>query len=90
MVQRKTDVAAFAREDVQKAIADAQTKASQLADLAGVKIGKPTYISESAQLPPPIYAEGIRMAAAAPMDTPISPGEMEISLTIQLVYAIAD
>jgi uncharacterized protein YggE len=28
------------------------------------------------------------MAEAAPAPTPISPGEMEISLTVQMVYTI--
>jgi len=81
---------AYHEEARQKAMADARTKAEQLAKLAGVTLGKPTYISESIYMPSPIYparmAEGIPVPAPAP--TPISPGETEISLTVQVSYAI--
>jgi len=69
-----------------EAMTDAKAKARQLANLAGVTLGKPTYISEGIQIPPTI-----RMAEAAvpaPVEMPISPGEMEISLTVQVAYAI--
>jgi len=72
-----------------KAMADAKAKAGQLANLGGVTLGKPTYISESISYP--IYPSPIRGAEAAPAPvTPISPGEMKISLDIQVVYAILD
>jgi len=79
----------------EKAMADAEAKAEKLAGLAGVRLGKPTYISESSYLPSPIYPrvyyEG-GMAPPAPEVPPteISPGEMEISLTVQVAYAILD
>lgn len=82
------DPSPYYDEARQKAIADARSKAEQLADEAGVKLGKPSYISESTPFSPPVYAEGIRMAAPAPMQTSISPGEMEISLTVQIAYSI--
>ena len=73
-----------------KAVADAEAKAKQLAEVAGVKLGKPTYISESTYVPGPIYRQGVaEMAAGAPaVETPISPGEMEITLNVQLAYEI--
>lgn len=71
----------------QKAIEDAKTKAEQLARLTEVKLGKPTYILENAQYPEPRYYSG-KADAGAPVETPISPGELEVTLTIQLVYAI--
>ena len=76
----------------QKAVADAGIKARQIAELAGIKLGKPTYISESSYPPSPIYRSGmLEKAAGAPMvETPISPGEMEISLTLQIAYEILD
>ena len=76
----------------QDAVADARAKAEQLADLAGVSLGQPTYISESAQLPPPIYRGGGMYydEAMAMSETSISPGEMEVSLTVQVCYAILD
>jgi len=76
----------------QKAMADAKAKAGQLADLAGVNLGKPTYISEGTIYPPVVYRDA-GMEAMAPVPaptTPISPGEIELSLTVQVAYAIAD
>jgi hypothetical protein len=74
------------------AVADAAAKAKKLADTAGVKLGKATYISESSYVPGPIYrADMISKAEAAPaVETPVSPGEMEITTNVQLAYAIVD
>jgi hypothetical protein len=84
------DPTAYYEEARQKAMADALAKAEQLAELAGVELGKPTYISEGTIYPPVIYREAA-MAASAPMaPTPISPGEIELTLTVQVVYAILD
>ena len=68
-------------------MADANAKAEQLAELAGVTLGKPTYISEGTQIPP-TSQRVMYEAAAADAPTPISPGEIEISLTVQVAYAI--
>jgi len=72
-----------------KAMQDARAKAEQLAELGGVKLGKPTYISEGAVSP--IYPRAVyEKVAGAPAqaETSISPGEMDISLNVQVVYAI--
>jgi len=83
------DPSEYRKEARDKAIADAGAKAEQLANLSGVKLGKPTYISESISYP--VYPPPIRVAEAAPAPvTPISPGETKISLDIQVVYAILD
>jgi len=73
-----------------KAMENARDKATQLAALAGVELGKPTYISEGA-----VYRQevtrGYDEAGAAPMpapETPISPGELKIAVSVQVVYAI--
>jgi len=85
------DPAAYHEEAREKAMADAEAKASQLADLGNVNLGAPTYINESGGYTPvarEYYAEGpvpAPMPAAAP---PISPGETEISLSVQVVYGI--
>ncbi len=83
------DPTASHKEAREKAMADAETKAKQLADLAGVKLDKPTYISESGGLIPGPREFIMRAEAAkAPPPTPISPGEMEIRLSVQMVYSI--
>jgi uncharacterized protein YggE len=72
-------------------MADAVAKAGQLAELAGVKLGNPLYITESMIYPTSIY-RGYAEAAApmAGMETPISPGEMEITMNVQVTYEILD
>ena len=80
------DPSAYYEEARQEAMADARAKAEQLADLAGVELGKPTYISEGVIYPPVIYRDA-GMEEAAP-STPISPGEIELTLTVQVAYAI--
>ena len=71
------------------AMQDAMAKAQQMAQIAGITLGKPTYITESGgyiPVPTPYPARAMSEAGAAP--TPISPGETEISLTVQMVYTI--
>jgi hypothetical protein len=86
------DPSIYYDEAREKAMADAKAKAEQLAELADVTLGKPTYISEGIPYSPyprsyDYMNEG--MAGGAPVpETPISPGEMEISLTVQVVYSI--
>ena len=84
------DPSAYYSEARQKAVTDAAAKARQLADLAGVKLGKATYISESSYTPGPIYRQDmLAKAEGAPaVETPISPGEMEITMNVQLAYEI--
>ena len=83
------DPSEYYEEVREKAMKDARAKAEDLADLGGVKLGKPTYISEgvSYPIPRPVY-ERVPVAAPAPAETPISPGEMKISLNVQVAYAI--
>jgi uncharacterized protein YggE len=72
------------------AMENAKDKASQLAALSDVDLGKPTYISEGSFYSPVIYYDNDRYlaeAGATPV-TPISAGEMTISLTVQVVYGI--
>jgi len=84
------DPSAYYEEAREKAMDEAKAKAKQLARLGGVTLGKPTYISEGA--PPIIYPRAVYEVAPAqaPAETPISPGEIEISLTVQVAYAILD
>lgn len=86
------DPTAYYEEARQKAVVDANAKAKQLAEVAGVKLGKPTYITENTYVPGPIYRQDmVEMAMGAPAPaTSISPGEMEITLNIQIAYSILD
>ncbi len=81
------DPTAYYAEAREKAMADAQEKAEQLADLADIALGAPIYISEGLGYIPVPRPYDVRVEAAA-VPTPISPGEMEIFLTVQVVYEI--
>jgi uncharacterized protein YggE len=88
------DPTPYQAEARELAVADASARARTLAEVAGVTLGKATYISESSYTPGPVYrSDMIAMAesAAAPgVETPISPGEIEITTNVQIAYAIAD
>lgn len=72
-----------------EAVADAVAKAQQLAELAGVQLGRPFYISESGGFVPIYRDYGMAMAEGGSVPpTPISPGETEITITVQMAFAI--
>ncbi len=72
----------------QSAMSDAKAKADQLAKLAGVTLGKATYISEGSTGPVP-YRQAFSGGAIAPSAaTSISPGQTDIVIDVQVAYAI--
>ena len=74
-----------------EAVGDAKEKAQQLADLAGVQLGAPFYISEGGgYTPTPIYMDYAMRSyeGGSVPTTPINPGETEIILMIQMAFAI--
>jgi uncharacterized protein YggE len=73
------------------AMADAETKAKQLASLGKVKLGKATYITESGgSIPPIIYRMDSNIKESAQgIVTPISTGELEVTLTVEVIYTIS-
>ena len=75
------------------AVADMKRKAEMLAELSGVKLGRLVYLSEGAAYSPPQPLYGRAEAAFAMADsyeTSISPGELDISVTVQGVFLIAE
>lgn len=85
------DPSKYYDEAREKALRDAMARAKQIAKVADIRLGKPFYISESTgYIPLPRPAE-FRMAvpeAGAALSTPISPGEMEVRLTVQMAFRI--
>jgi uncharacterized protein len=71
------------------AMTDAKAKADSLAGLAGVTLGRAVYISENSSsiAPPTVISPGLAQGAAAPT-TPINPGQTDITLYLQVAYAI--
>ena len=67
---------------------DAKAKAQQLADMAGLTLGKAVSITESfSSTPPmPLYRAYDELSAGAAAETPIEPGEQQIAVTIQVRF----
>ncbi len=72
-----------------KAMEDAKNKANQLADLAGVKLGKASYISEGTVYQPLSLDEFARGGMAPDQASPISPGELKVTVSVQVIYEIS-
>lgn len=70
----------------EQAVRNAAGKAEQLAPLANASLGAPLFISESLGFTTPPMQRG--EAAAPDPTTPVSPGQVEVRVTIQAVYAI--
>ena len=85
------DESAYAEELRSEAVADAMAKARHFASLAGVSLGEPTFISEGAAGAPiaNVYAESFALsrAPAAPA-TSISGGELELRMSVQVLFEI--
>jgi len=81
------DSSAYLVQARANAMDDTKAKAQQLADLAGMSLGNPTYISEGSTYIPYIYVD--RNLSAEGPSTSISPGETEVSISIQVVYSMS-
>jgi uncharacterized protein YggE len=84
-IEKPETLRAQARKD---AMADARARAENLAELAGVKLGKPISVTESASAPPTPFSEKATMGVGGQEATPIQPGELEVSVTVDVLYAI--
>jgi hypothetical protein len=83
-VEDTSTLEASAREN---AIADAKARATSLAQLSGVSVGEVLMISEVVGGPVPLMVERA-VAFDAAGGTPIQPGEFEVSVSVQVTYAI--
>jgi uncharacterized protein YggE len=84
-----SDMDAIKAQARDQAMSDAQAKAQQLAKDSGVALGRPIAIEESdtGATPVPFAARAQAAPAAAPA-TPIQPGQLQVSTTVHIVYAI--
>lgn len=75
-----------------EAMEDARKRAETLAEAAGVSVGDPISINESGGFFPPIpifRAEfGAAQADDGGFDTPIAPGEQDLSVTVQVIFEL--
>ena len=72
----------------QKAMANANSLATELAKTAGVNLGEIQAISYSDNSPLPYYGMGGGGAAAPNASVPIQPGQTQISVTVSVTYAL--
>jgi len=70
-----------------EAMADAGAKARELAQLGEVGLGKPIAISETSGGGPPVVFDTFRLPATGP-STPIQPGQLDVTVNIQVTYGI--
>jgi len=83
------DTSALEAEARQQAIADAQDRASQLADALGVKVGPPVQVSESFSGPPaPVQRAAAFDMAAAESAPSISQGELTVTVNVSVQFRI--
>lgn len=76
---------AIRQEAIVQAIRNAQAKAKVIADTLGIRLGQVTYVSESfGGIPRPLQF-GV---ARADVETPIVPGQVDITATVTIAYAI--
>ena len=85
-IENKSELEKQAR---QRAMENAREKAQQLAQAAGVTLGLPVYISEGAVSNPPIVLPaGVEARSAADVSTPIEPGSMKVTISVQVTFSI--
>ncbi|HET7787711.1 MAG TPA: SIMPL domain-containing protein [Myxococcales bacterium] len=70
------------------AVANARTKAEAMARAAGVQLGEVVAVSESGSPGPIVPMERYMAAAARQQAAPVSPGEVEVAASADVVFAI--
>lgn len=71
---------------ISQAVADARNKASVMADALGIRLGP--LLSASESVGPIIFPRVALAESAGAAETPISPRQIEVRATVNLVYAI--
>jgi uncharacterized protein YggE len=78
------------RQAREMAIDKAKTKAQELADLSGMKLGRIVNVAEGTQggYPTPMYARDLTVSSTmeAKVATPIEKGSSEVTVTVTLSY----
>ena len=74
----------------EKAVADAKVRARALAQLSGVQLGEVVGVSEVITgVPGPVYYEAAaRVGLGGGSGAPIQPGQLEVSMQVQMSFAI--
>jgi uncharacterized protein YggE len=70
------------------AVKDAQDKAGQLAKAGGLTLGKIVWINEGTVSPRPVFRAAAAPALAAGGEVPVQTGELEISISVDVRFAL--
>jgi uncharacterized protein YggE len=84
-VQDKESAMASGRD---QAMVDAQAQAEQLASAAGVTLGEVQSISYYSSAPVPVYYDSKMAGGGGAGNVPISPGQLTLSVAVNVVYGI--
>lgn len=82
------DKAAALTEARQKAMADANTLAAELAQISGLTLGEIQTISYNDYMPMSYYGMGGGASTAPNASVPIQPGQLQIEVTVSVTYAV--
>ncbi len=84
-----SDDSALHSQAIDKAVADARTRAEAMAKAAGKTVGGVVSISEVpvTSAPGPMY-DGARLAGKAAFDVPISLGQLDVTAEVTVVYEL--
>ncbi len=74
---------------LREAVAKARAKGEAIASALGLKIVRVLSVEEGGPLSRPVYAEGMQARAAAPVQTPVEPGTIEVRARVTLTVEIA-
>jgi hypothetical protein len=83
-----SDPAALEAEARDEAMADAKSRAEQLARAAGVTLGAPMTISEYSGGPVPFAVAEARTAIGGGAPVPVATGQIQVSLQVNVTYLI--
>jgi uncharacterized protein len=83
-----SDMESLKNQARDQAMANAQAKAQQLARGGGVTLGRPIIISEADTGGVTPVQQIAPRAAAAPATTPIQPGQLQVSTTVNVTWSI--
>ena len=85
------DIEALQDEARNEAMAELERKAEAMAELAGVALGRLVHLQEdSGYIPPqPVFARAA-FASESAADTSISAGELDVSVSVNGIYLIAE
>lgn len=88
LVFEKDEPAPAQAEALARAVRAARAKAEVMAKAAGVALGEPLAIEEGGGRSPPMPFARAELMAAKDAGTPVSPGELEVTATVEVTFAI--